>query len=229
MVRGSTGIGPFNTNWAVKSVFAVAAFYLASLNRDYLGIFLWASITWTCCELVLRLTKARQFPTTLPAWLALPLQGIVEAGFVTLACLFVVDHALYGPFLLAMLLLPVWAYLQVVHDHYPGPNYGGDVPSRRTMNTPVSLIWLSLCTIITVVFFQTASGVSLHRGVLLLTVMTVFGVAWNWSEWAVGTRWIEYNRHHASPLVEWPALLWDSVVEIAFAYTPFFVLHHWIT
>ncbi len=65
----------------------------------------------------------------------------------------------------------------------------------------------------------------------MFALMIIFGACWTLGEWATGTRWIEVGTPdtyvHAPPLVEFFALTCDVVVEIAFAYMPFFIFPVW--
>ena len=64
------------------------------------------------------------------------------------------------------------------------------------------------------------------RGLCLLFLMIIFGTVWTLGEYLAETRWIEIdtdgNTSHAPLLIEFDALAFDVIIEIAVAYIPFF-------
>jgi len=251
-IRGSTGVGPFGNDWLVKLALVGVAFFFCWYDwktkhrTDYWSVLLWGSIIWGVVELILQLTGIRDFAPKylfgweIPIYLSIPVRGIVEGGLVAVGCLFFADRMLDAKtrlrsiviFCVLMGILMAAAFIQVVVDQYPGPAYGSlSVPSRRNMFTPVPVIFLIVMIAISLVFFFTAPNDLRRRGVLLFVLMVIFGACWTLAEWATGTRWIEVGAPdtyvHAPPAIEFWALTWDVVVEIAFAYVPFLVFPMW--
>lgn len=175
-------------------------------------------------EAILVYTGTRHWQNKLPLYL-LPLQGIAEGGFVILSCLLTVDCFLQKPYLttlffsLIMLVLFLWAHLQVYWDDF---NPNTTVRSRRQMDTTLSILWLSGTIIFTLWFFL--YGKEFIRGILLLTTLSIFGVVWNFSEWSAGTRWVECGNQIANKKTTIYLLLWNAIVETAFIYMPFYIL-----
>ena len=248
MIRGSVGVGPFGTDWNVKFFMMFIAFGMCWYDQrtrkrnDYWWVLLFASVIWGLAELILQTLGIRDFSAkimfgwNIPLWVSIPIQGIVEGGLVTVGSLFVGDRLLekksrFGTsliFTLMMVILIAAAFIQDILLNYTGPDYGGNVPSRRNMFTPLPVILLIVMIVISIMFFIKAPPVLRRRGWMLFIVMILFGICWTLGEWGAGTRWIEVGTPPiytlAPPLTEFLAFAWDIVVEIAFAYLPFFAI-----
>lgn len=251
-IRGSTGVGPFGNDWNMKLLYFFLTFalcfwdYRKNQRRDYFVVLAWATGFWAGAETLLQLTGIRQmhpvyiFSAPVPLWISLPIQGVVEGGLVTVGCLFMADLILESKnrnrailtFGIMMVLLIASAFLQIWLDNYPGPDYGGDVVSRRNMFNPIPVVLLIVMTGFAILFLCTTTSQLRKRGIYLFWLMITFGACWTFGEWAAGTRWIEVgtppNFAHAPPMIEFWALTWDVVVEIAFAYMPFFAIPAWL-
>ncbi len=251
-IRGSTGVGPFGNDWLVKLALVGVAFAFCCYDwktrhrKEYWSVLLWGSIIWGVAELVLQLTGIRSFAPKylfgweIPIWLSIPVRGIVEGGLIAVGCLFFADR-MRDPktrrlsivaFCALMGILMVAAFVRVAVEHYPGPSYGSlAVPSRRNIFAPVPVIFIVAMIAVSLAFFFTAPADLRRRGLVLFVLMVAFGACWTLGEWASGTRWIEVGvpdtYSHAPPAVEFLALTWDVVAEIAFAYMPFLVFPVW--
>ncbi len=210
MIRGSTGVGPFGTDWNFKIGYFILTFIFCYLHfkqtgkKEYFSVLIWASITWTLTETFLQLTGTRvfhipyAFGLAIPIYLSLPIQGVVEGGLVNVGSLYFSDRILEEKsrkkaiiaFSIMMLVLFISAHIRVILEHYSGPNYAGDVPSRRDMLNSISLLWLFLMLTITIAFFLKAASKIKQRGWALFIIMTIFGAVWTLAEWSAGTRWI---------------------------------------
>ncbi len=251
-LRGGTGVGPFGNDWFVKLALVGVAFLFCWYDwktrhrTDYWSVLLWGSIIWGMAELVLQLTGIRAFAPKylfgweIPIWLSIPVRGIVEGGLVAVGCLFFADRMLDPKtrrssmviFCVLMGVLMAAAFIRVAIEQYPGPAYGSlAVPSRRNIFAPLPVIFMIIMIVVSLVFFFTVPADLRRRGILLFLLMVFFGACWTIGEWASGTRWIEVGipdtYTHAPLAVEFWALTWDVVAEIAFAYVPFFVFPVW--
>ena len=253
-IRGSTGVGPFGNDWLVKIVLVGIAFlfcwydWKTKHRTDYWSVLAWGSIIWGIAELVLQVTGIRDFAPKyilgweVPIWLSIPVRGIVEGGLVAVGCLFFADRMLDPKtrkssviiYTLLMGVLIAAAFIRVTLEQYPGPTYGSlTVPSRRNIFAPIPVAFCIVMIGVSLFFFfspRTPPDLR-QRGILLFILMVIFGACWTLGEWASGTRWIEVGSPntymHAPPAIEFWALTWDVVVEIAFAYVPFFVFPVW--
>ncbi len=206
MIRGSVGVGPFGTDWNVKFFMMFIAFGMCWYDQrtrkrnDYWWVLLFASVIWGLAELILQTLGIRDFSAkimfgwNIPLWVSIPIQGIVEGGLVTVGSLFVGDRLLekksrFGTsliFTLMMVILIAAAFIQDILLNYTGPDYGGNVPSRRNMFTPLPVILLIVMIVISIMFFIKAPPVLRRRGWMLFIVMILFGICWTLGEWGAG-------------------------------------------
>lgn len=248
MVRGSEeGTGFFNSNFEIKLLYLVGIFLLILLDwklmgrKDYLRVFTAGTITWSIVELVLQLGGFRQLVTIyifgweVPFIIQVIMKGAVEGAGVAVFCIFFSDRALEGSnksrlvwmtvFGILMLLMALDAFRFGVQT----PNYGGDVPSRRSMYEVIPIIYLTVFSAIGFGWLIKTKYPDLRkRGFWLFIFMVMFGAVWTIAEYYAGTRWIEVgefgNSQHAPPWVEFWALTFDVVIEIAAVYVPFFAI-----
>ncbi|MHA1438775.1 MAG: hypothetical protein ACTSPD_14490 [Promethearchaeota archaeon] len=169
MVRGGVGVGPFNTDFNIKFIFAIIVVLLILFDwkkndrLDYFWVSVFGTIIWSTAEFFLQLSGTREFQQNylfgipLPLFIAIPFQGLVEGAFIAVICLFFADlmkddknkkWAIIG-FTILMVLLFIGAFLGGIHE----PNYGGDVPSRRKMTSIISLFFLGVFIYANITFF----------------------------------------------------------------------------
>ncbi len=239
MIRG----GSFGTNFEIKlamGVIALAACLYDWRTRgraDYLWIFLTGFIVWTGIELFIQargvraIAEARLFGVTLPMPCSAALRGVSEGAAVAIIGIFFGDRfvggsgrkawgAAFAGFLFLVVLL-VLAQGSAVAE------IGGGVPSRRDMFTALSVIYMALMVAVDAAWLAGTDSRSRRRGIAMLLVMLCFASVWTAAEYAAGTRWIEIGGasfRRASPAVEFLALGYDVVIEIAMAYLPFFIV-----
>jgi len=244
MIRGGMGAGSFGTDFNMKIYMVVATLVMCIYDwrkngrKDYFWVFLVGWGIWTLAELFLQVSGRRVmmhrylFGMDLPLWLSIPIQGAAEGGTVAIIGIFIGDRlswkrtrtaaALLAAVLAALL---IWSSLR---GGIQAPNVGGEVPSRRDMFMPVPLIFLAFMVYIDIRFFLKATTGQRARGLYMLGVMIVLSAFWTLGEWMAGTRWIEVgtpdNLRRAPGMVEFAALSFDVIVEIALAYLPFFAL-----
>lgn len=239
MIRG----GSFGTNFEIKLAMGIIALAACLYDwrtrgrRDYLWIFLTGFIVWTGIELFIQargvraITESRLFGIPLPMACSAALRGISEGAAVAIIGIFFGDRivggggrkawgAAFAGFLCVIALL-------VLAQGSSVPDVGGQVPSRRDMFTALSVLYMALMVAIDAAWLAGTDPRSRKRGIAMLLVMLSFASAWTAAEYAAGTRWIETggaSLRRASPAVEFLALGYDVVIEIALAYLPFFIV-----
>ena len=248
MCRGSEeGSGFFNTNFEIKLIFLLIIIGLViwdikdKKRIDYRAILTTGTITWSLAELIMQLTGIRElqivyiFGWELPFLLQVVIKGCVEGAGVAIFCMFFSDRIMFGEkktrllwgciYTVALTLL----FLDAFKEGIQIPDYGGIIPSRRSMIEPISLMFLFIFSSIGVVWYLKSQSKELKRRAFNMFIsMIVFGTVWTLAEYFAGTRWIEVgtfsSSFHAPPLIEFFALSFDVVVEIALVYVPFFVI-----
>lgn len=169
MIRGGAGVGPFNTDFNIKFIFALITFLIVLYDwkkqnsLDYFWVALFGMLIWSLAEAVLQLGGYRDFQQNylfgipLPLFISIPFQGLVEGGFIAVTCLYLGDRMrrketrplaiiIFG---VLMGLLFIGAFVNGIQT----PNYGGEVPSRRNMTAPIPLIFLGILTYANIAFF----------------------------------------------------------------------------
>ena len=248
MVRGlSDGTGFFNTNFEIKIIYLLLTIVLILIDfkqfkrKNYLYVFNTGSITWTIAELILQLGGIRKltpvyiFGFELPFLIQVLIKGIVEGAGVAIFCLYFSDRIIQGEkrtrlfylgiFVLLMLLMIIDAFKFGILE----PAYGGEVVSRRSMFEIVPLVFLFEFSAIGFIWLIKTKEVLLkQRALWMFIFMIVFGAIWTLAEYYAGNRWIEIgefgNSQHAPPIIEFFALMFDIVIEIAAVYLPFFAI-----
>lgn len=248
MVRGGTeGTGFFNTNFEVKLLYLLGVGMLIWLDwrwhrrADYLGVLRTGTIVWSLAELVLQVTGTRQlapvamFGWSVPLVVQIVLKGAVEGAGVAIFCLFFADRFIDGGprqcriwaaiFTSLLMLMLVDAFRHGVQT----PDYGGNVPSRRAMFGAGPLLFLTVTSGLALWWTVTTPYPQLRRRACgMFALMVVFGSVWTVAEWSAGTRWIECGRfgasHQAPAWLEFGALAFDVLVEIAAVYVVFFAI-----
>ncbi|MBN2080175.1 MAG: hypothetical protein JW838_14495 [Spirochaetes bacterium] len=239
MIRG----GSFGTNFEIKLALGVIALAACLYDwrtrgrRDYLWIFLTGFIVWTGIELFIQargvraIVESRLFGMPLPMPCSAALRGISEGAAVAIIGIFFGDRIMGGgrrrAWSAAFIVILCVITLLVLAQGSAGANVGGEVPSRRNMFTSLSIVYMALMVAVDAAWLAGTDHRSRKRGVAMLLVMICFASAWTVAEYAANTRWIEIGGPsftRASPMVEFPALGYDVVVEIAVAYLPFFII-----
>ena len=244
MIRGGEiGAGPFGTSFITKIILVICTLLIVFYDwrkkerLDYLWVFIVGAIIWTIVEMFLQLSGTREYNANyiygfeIPLYISIPIQGMAEGAAVAVICLFfgdrMIDIETRKITTIVFSILMVLLFLSSFSEGIQTPNYGGDVPSRREMFKISAWIFLGTMTIATLIFFFVKSKPEQRmRGLYLLILMIIFGTVWTLGEYLAGTRWIEVgtesNTRHAPPLIEFGALAFDVVIEIAVAYVPFF-------
>ena len=236
------------TDYAWKLVITAIALFVAIYDwkkndrKDYLWLFLLATIYWAGAEYIMHLIGIRDMPNqqifgiNLPLEIGVIIQGTSEAAYSAVTALFVADRLAMdktknwkeGVFCILgiMLAMPL---ISLVRFGVSIPDVGGAVGSRRNMFDPVSNIF-TITMIIIVVVWMVKTNPELRRRtfyyylgiVISMTCFTVVSVSG-------GNRWIEVGPE----LGPWTRadLLLEILVHVYFAtiqemgkFVPFFIL-----
>jgi hypothetical protein len=249
MVRG----GSFGEDFSLKLIISIVSFLVCVYDwkknerYDYFWVFLTGSIIWTCAETILQLLGTRLIQQkyifgidiTDQLWITIPLQGISEGAAIAIMGLFFGDLILNPETRKKGLIIFAFLLSLLLINFYRGINFenvdvGGNVPSRRNIFTPLSLIYLFLLILPAIYWLIKTNPESRKRATSMYLVMVIFATIWTLIEWLTGQRWIEMgiqnpdgtysNLRRAPPIVEFLALGYDVVIEIALAYVPFLAI-----
>lgn len=248
MIRGGSFGFDYNVKLLMTIVTLVIVIYdwRTKKRKDYIWVFLAGAIIWSLAELAMQLMGTRimeihlLFGLPIPLWLSAPLQGISEGAFMAIAGLFVTDRLIDGAswkinvegkramieiaaFIAFYIILTLVG--RVFVEGFQVPNVGGDVPSRRTMFTLIPVIFTGIMVASGILFIATTKKDLRIRSVYMFLIMVLFATIFTVTSYANGTRWIEVgtltNLARAPPLIEFGALAYDAVIEIAAMYVPF--------
>lgn len=210
---------------------------------DYVWVFAIGFTVWFSVEWFLQLMGIRDikdaflFGKPISSFVQALLRGGFEGALIAVMGVLFADglmakgkeRLLFGVFfavVLAGISIQSLAQSQEVRD------VGGDVLSRRDMLNPIGLFLLFSATAITLWWGKTkATPLARKRALYMYLVMVSIALVWNISEFAAQTRWIEMGTFEdpvrATPAIEFIALAFDTLIEIAMAYMPFLVFAYW--
>lgn len=243
MIRG----GEFGFEFTTKILLTLIAILLVVYDwkknerKHYLWVFITGALIWAGAELMLQYTGVRDMPIhelfgyEIPRYIGAIFQGTSEGAYVAVVGLFVADRlfiqktknrteGLIG-ILAIMVGLPL---ISLIRNGIQIPNVGYiDIPSRREMFTPMGSIFIATLVIIGVIWILKTNPEFRRRAIYMFLMMVLLAVSFTVIEWIGGTRWIEVDAFpsgwdRAPPLIEFGALTYDIVVEIAALYVPFF-------
>jgi hypothetical protein len=238
-IRGGTGVGPFNTDFTVKIIFALVTvaiiIYDSKTNDrlDYLRMLSTGTIMWSIAELILQgfgmrdFVPAYLFGWEMPLFLQIPFQGMVEGATVAIICMFFGDRILHDPkkkkiklnilwavaFIILMILMIWGALANGRAEPAVGGVVGVDITSRRSMLEPAPVIFLSIIVFMDVILYIKTwkNDRALFKRVIMLTIlMIIAGFCWTYGEWLAGTRWIEVGSFESSQRAS-PVLEWTML------------------
>jgi len=242
MIRGGSFGFDFNVKLALTIVAILLCLYDWKRNKrwDYFWVFLIGALIWSLTEVFNQLSGQRHMPDAylfgfqLPLYISIPLQGTSEAAFVAVLGLFIADHLFdkrkWIGGMIGILIILTPTALNLIINGIQIPDVGNPlIPSRRQMFTPAATIFLAVMVIIAVVWLWKTTPEFRKRGYLLFISMLIIAVIFTILEWVGGTRWIEMGPVggpwiRAPPPIEFGALTYDIVVEIAAAYMPFLAI-----
>ncbi len=244
MIRG----GEFGFEFTTKLLLTLIAILLVLYDwkkndrKDYLWVFLTGTIIWATVELVLQIAGIRVMPThelfgiEIPRFIGVIFQGSSEGAYVAVVGLFVADRifidktknvkeGLIG-IVAIMLGMPL---IGLLREGIQIPDVGNPlIPSRREMFTPVSTIFIAIFLIFAVVWILKTNPELRRRAIYMFLGMVILATCFTLLEWVGGTRWIEVGADpvwtRAPALVEFGALAYDAIIEIAALYIPFLAI-----
>ncbi|MCP4760706.1 MAG: hypothetical protein GY870_02920 [archaeon] len=239
--------GSFGSEWEFKLVMSLLAVFLCFVDylmknkrKDYFWVFIYGTIIWGGVEFVLQLTAERDihqaflFGIELPLIIACLFQGMSEGAYVAVLGVFVGDRIINTEKKDRIIGLGyyfvwnVWVIIRTFLQAVSSKDIGGDVASRRAMFTPKAIIFLFIMVVISIYWLWRADKQTRKRGIYMYLVMFIFATIWTIAEFYANTRWIESgtleNLVQAEPLIEFAALAFDVVIEIAGAYVPFLAI-----
>jgi hypothetical protein len=240
MIRG----GSFGFDFEVKLIMSLAAIagclydWRVKKRRDYFWVFLFGTLVWAAVELAIQLGGTRTmlakylFGMEIPLWVSIPLQAMSESGAIAVMGVFfgdrLADKKTVKPAVITFAIVVSIMLVGVAAQAMPMKNVGGDVPSRRDMFTPASIIYMSTMIAIVVIWSWKTRPERRVRALWMLVVMIMFAAIWTSGEFIANTRWIEVGTTgdlaRAPSVIEFLALTWDVVVEIAAAYVPYLIV-----
>lgn len=205
---------------------------------DYLWIFLIGLFIWTAVEALLQSADVRNigaqslFGVTLPAALAVLLQGSAEGASVAVLGIFLGDRlAMQETRVKAIILLAALCLFLVVRAFvFEAADPQGElvVTSRRNLTATAPFAVVSLA----ILFFLFSVFRPQHRWRMAAMAVAIFVVAgvWTAAQCQLGTRWIEVADNGPSGYVRVTeavtaaALSFDVLVEIVMAYAAFYMI-----
>lgn len=205
-------------------------------RRDYVWVFVIASVLWGLIEFTLATRGIRDMPTRLLFGQPLPLpvsclmQGTSEVALVTVAALFAGDRFLGQPnrrrvwaFIVVGLLVVVASTLRRAPEGVAAEVVG----SRRNMLDPRAMVMLALMAVAVAAFVVVARQWRPRFWAMFVGIVVTAAV-WTTAEVIGGGRWVEVATatgfERAGPGLTVVGLAFDVVVEIAVANSVFFVL-----
>jgi heme/copper-type cytochrome/quinol oxidase subunit 4 len=245
MIRG----GEFGFEFSTKLLLTLIAILIVVYDwkkndrKDYLWVFITGTVIWASAELLLQLTGVRVMPVQeffgiqIPRAVGVIFQGTSEGAYVAVVGLFVADRLVIQKtknwkegltgILAIMVGLPL---INFFRNGIQVPDVGNPaIPSRRLMFDPVGTIFIATLVIIGVIWILKTNPEFRRRAISMFLGMVLLAFCFTLFEWIGGTRWIEVGPElgpwlRAPPLVEFGALAYDVMIEIAALYVPFFAI-----
>lgn len=210
-------------------------------RHDYFWVYLVGTIIWTSYEFSLQLGGIRNvyqpqlFGIEIPIFFATLLRGTLEGASITVAALSMSDGLLSENqitpkrTIIISIIVAIVIISQTILQGLPEKEVGGDVASRRDMLFWPQLVFYGVLVIIGIIWFIKSDATEMKKRVLYFyVVLAIFAAVWTTAEYIANTRWIEMgtfsNLYRAPPLIEFGALAYDVVIEIAAAYVPFLII-----
>ena len=220
---------------------------------DYLWVFLTGTLILIMGEVMMQSFGVRAIREkylfginiTTWLWLSIPLQAISEAAYVAIIGVLFGDRimkeesrklwtSIFIIFLISRFLIPSLVLVSMGYN-FTNVNAGDpNIPSRRDLFQFGTVISISILSFIAIFWLAKTDSETRKRGLYTFFVMLIFSIAWTLSEWVIGQRWIEVgisnpggtysNLRRADPLLEFSALAYDTVIEMALAYTAFLAI-----
>lgn len=221
--------------WLAIFALALAIYdWRAEKRKDYLwvlgiGFLIWSGAEFFLQSLGIREMAARDFyGITLPAMLAIPLQGISEGAALIIFGLFIGDRIgskqtrLIGLSLFFALVALILG--RVIFQTTPSAPVAA---SRRELFAPLPVIFLTLVTLFDIFFWFKYPAFHKRVTWMVLSIFVVVTI-WTIAQAMTGNRWIEVGVGEqyqvASTGLSVFAFSFDVIIEIILAYLPFFAI-----
>jgi hypothetical protein len=230
----------FGTDFSLKFWLAMLTIALAIWDKrterrnDYLWVLGIGFLIWSLVEFVLQglgiseISNPSFYGITLPFFIAIPLQGITEGAAVIIFGLFIGDRiGTKRTRAVALTLLLALVTLVLARVIFQDISTVPAAASRRELFAPLPLVFLSLVTIFDIVFWFKYPAFRKRVAMAALVIFIVVTI-WTIAQVSTGNRWIEIvslvEYQPASWGLSFFAFAFDVIVEIVFAYLPFFAI-----
>jgi len=220
---------------------------------DYFWVFLIATLILIMAEVMMQTTGIRAIrekylfgiDITTWLWLTIPLQAISEIAYVAIVGVLFGDRIMKEEsrkqwtiiliiFLILRFLIPSIVLVSMGHN-FANVNAGDpNIPSRRDLFALGTVISISILSFIAIFWLVKTDSETRKRGLFTFYVMLIYSICWTLSEWVIGQRWIEVgiqnpggtysNLRRADPLLEFSALAYDTIIEMALVNTAFLAI-----
>lgn len=218
---------------------------------DYFWIYLTGTIIWGIVEFLMqyvvctRIIQEKYFfgyEVTEYVWFTIPIQAMAEAGAITVIGMFVGDRLINeetrNKTLIICTIILTYTMVSMFYQNgginYNNVNVGSNVHSRRDMFNIWAIIGALVLIPPAIYWLATTDPESRKRGLYLIGVLLVWSIPWNIVQWLGGQRWIEVgtqnpdgsysNLRRADPMLEFWAMVYNTVFEIALVYSPFYAI-----
>ena len=206
----------------IKLLYTFFTLLLCVNNYEYLLLYLISSVIWGAIEMFLQIIGVRKISSMFLTWnnkeytIIKPfnylLQGSMEAGFIVIFGIYFCDNSKY---LIQSLLLIF------LHTLFLSYNQNISViHSKRLINKEFALLFLSLITIIDLIYIYTHND---YRSLNILINMILVGTAWTIPHVLMKTRQVITDTNINS-LEIFIILAFDVIIEIGFMYIPFYFI-----
>lgn len=237
--------GGFGTNFEIKFFMIVAAFvfciydFKKNKRLDYFYIFLVGTLIWGTVELSLVLNGTRDFNDVslfeiqLPAIVSAYIRGASEGAVIALIGIGFGDRfipkknrnrtAIYFLFFMGLIAWSIFSGNPSMRD------IGGEVASRRAVFTLVSVSFLAISTLFSLVwYFKLENSRMKKRALFMFLTLVLFATVWTVFEVVANARWVEIGSEgsytRAPVAIEFLVLAYDVVIEIGFCYMPYLAI-----
>ena len=220
---------------------------------DYFWVFLTATLILIMAEVMMQTTGIRAIrekylfgiDITTWLWLTIPLQAISEIAYVAIVGVLFGDRIMKEEsrkqwtiiliiFLILRFLIPSIVLVSMGHN-FANVNAGDpNIPSRRDLFALGTVISISILSFIAIFWLVKTDSETRKRGLFMFFAGLIYSICWTLSEWVIGQRWIEVgiqnpsgtysNLRRADPLLEFSALAYDTIIEMALVNTAFLAI-----
>jgi len=206
----------------IKLLYTFITLFLCLNNYEYYLLYLISSISWGAIEMFLQVIGVRKISSMFLTWnnkeytIIKPfnylLQGSMEAGFIIIFGIYFCDNPEY----LNISLLLIFFHTLIL-------SYNQDISeihSKRLINKEFALLFLSLITIIDIIYIYTFRD---FRSIKILFNMILVGTFWTLPHVIMKTRRVITDTN-INFLEIFIILAFDVIIEIGFMYIPFYFI-----